>query len=98
MRLSQSVVPTCIAGGLKIQGRGQHRFEVLDHHGRKQVIVGEGILLEELHCQLIPPQKIMADDDEGCFRINGKEQFVLQFCLQQTVWNWRFLVNFKLWG
>ena len=32
-----------IAGGLKIQGRGQHRFEVLDHHGHKQVIAGEGI-------------------------------------------------------
>ena len=24
------------------------------------------------------------------------EQFVLQFCLLQTVWNWRFLVNFNL--
>ena len=61
-----------IAGGLKMQGRGQCRFEVLDHHGHKQVITGEGILLEELHCRLIPPQKIMADDDEGYFRINGK--------------------------
>ena len=51
---------------------GQHGFEVLDHHGRKQIITGEGILLEELHCRLMPPQKIMADDDEGYFRINVK--------------------------
>ena len=30
-----------IAGGLKIQGRGQCRFEVLDHHGHEQIITGE---------------------------------------------------------
>ena len=29
-------------------------------------------MLEELHCRLTPPQKTMANNDEGCFRINGK--------------------------
>ena len=28
-------------------------------------------------------------------KVDKVEQFVLQFCLLQTVWNWRFLVNFN---
>ena len=60
-----------IAGGCTIQGRGQVRYEVVDHHGRTQVLEGDAILVEELPCRLIPPQKVMKNDDHGYFRING---------------------------
>jgi hypothetical protein len=61
-----------IAGGLEISGKGQVEYEVIDHHGVVQYIEGPGLLIKKLPCRLIPPQRIMTDDSEGYYRINGE--------------------------
>ena len=60
-----------IAGGLTIKGRGIVEFQVIDHHGIVQTLKGEGLLIEELPCRLVPPQIVMPNDDIGYYRING---------------------------
>ena len=49
------------------------RYEVIDHHGVTQTITGAGILVEDLPCRLIPPQRVMPSNEQGHFRINGQE-------------------------
>ena len=62
-----------IAGGLPTLGKGLISYEVVDHHGVTQTIQGKGILIKDLPCRLIPPQRAMPDDSHGYYRINGQE-------------------------
>ena len=61
-----------IAGGCKIQGRGQVRYEALDHYGRVKTIEGLAWLIEDLPVRLIPPQKVVPNGSVGDCLINGE--------------------------
>ena len=52
-------------------------YEVIDHHGVTQEIMGPGLHIEELPCRLIPPQRVMPTSNDGYYRINGEEAKVV---------------------
>ena len=66
-----------IAGGLQIKGQGTVNYEVVNHHGVLQTILGSGLLIEDLPCKLIPPQCVMLNNDNGYYKINrARAKFV----------------------
>ena len=66
-------VLTGIAGGLKIEGRGVIRYEMIDRTGGLRVVERNAVLIPDLPVRLIPPQCIFNEEYMGHCRISGSK-------------------------
>jgi hypothetical protein len=73
-----------IAGGLKIEGSGVIRYEMMDRQGGIRPLEREAYYIPGLPVRLIPPQCIFPDEDTGYCKIGGG-QVTLNFANGQIV-------------
>lgn len=67
-----------IAGGLNIAGEGLVELQVLTRKGRVKKLTRPATNVPDIPVNLIPPQVIMRNNNDGFFNVNG-EQAMFEF-------------------
>ena len=60
-----------IASGLEITGKGKTAFEFISTKGKKIRVIRDAYCTPGLPVDLVPPQRIMRNSEDGWFKING---------------------------